>query len=131
MRCWKWDHDARTGQSLWGEIDQAIRVHDKLVLVASEASLTSPAVNREIERAIRLEDQHEKDKQVGKYSGDVNVLFPVRLDDYIFEGWKHERKVDVTTKFIANARGWDTDPAVYKQVFEKLLRDLKPLPPVS
>ncbi len=30
IRCWKWDHDARTGRSLWGEIDQAIRLYDKL-----------------------------------------------------------------------------------------------------
>ena len=124
--CYKWDRDARTGQSMWREIDEAMRQHKKVVLIASKASLTSPAVSREIERAILLEDQHEKDKQAGKYQGDVNVLFPVRLDDYIFEDWKHERKVDVTKKVIADARGWDTDPAVYQQVFDKLLRDLKP-----
>ena len=24
IRCWKWDHDARTGKGLWDENDQAI-----------------------------------------------------------------------------------------------------------
>lgn len=48
-----------------------------------------------IERAIRQEDDREKRKQAGEFSGDVNVLFPVRLDDFIFNGGEHERKVDV------------------------------------
>ncbi len=125
IRCWKWDHDARTGKSLWGEIDQAIRVHDKLVLIASESSLTSPPVNREIERAIRQEDERTVLKQQDKFDGDIDVLFPVRLDDFIFKGWEHERKVDVTKKMIADASGWHTDPAIYARVRDRLIRDLK------
>jgi uncharacterized protein YjbI with pentapeptide repeats len=125
IRCWKWDHDARTGHSLWKEIDQAIRIHDKLVLIASESSLNSPTVNREIERAIRLEDEREEKTRRGEFSGDPNVLFPVRLDDYIFKGWEHERKVDVTKKVVADARGWDANRDVYTSVRDRLIRDLK------
>jgi hypothetical protein len=120
IRCWKWDHDARIGRPLWGEIDRAIRLHDKLVLIASKSSLESPAVNREIERAIRQEDERAK-----KEGADADVLFPVRLDDYIFEKWEHERKVDVTKKVIADARGWDTDAKVYAKVRDGLIRGLK------
>jgi len=125
IRCWKWDHDARTGKTLWGEIDQAIRINDKLVFIASEASLKSPAVNREIERSIQQEDERESRKAGGKYDGDVNVLFPVRLDDYLFDGWEHERKADVVKKVVADARGWDSDPDVYAKVRDRLIRDLK------
>lgn len=57
INCWKWDHDARAGRNLWAEIDDAIRKHERVVLVASRNSLISPAINREIERAIRLEDE--------------------------------------------------------------------------
>ncbi|WP_231749916.1 toll/interleukin-1 receptor domain-containing protein [Tautonia plasticadhaerens] len=124
IRCWKWDHDARTGRSLWGEIDQAIRVHDKLVLIASQSSLKSPAVNREIERAIIQEDEKARAKR-GRRKIDADVLFPVTLDDFIFKKWQHERRVDVTKKVIADARGWDLDAAIYAKVREKLLRDLK------
>jgi hypothetical protein len=53
------------------------------------------------------------------------VLFPVRLDDFVFTGWEHERKADVVAKVIADARKWDTDPAVYPRVRDRLLRDLK------
>ena len=35
-------------------------------------------------------------------------LFPDRVDDYIFDGWEHERMVDVTQEVIADARGWDS-----------------------
>ena len=125
IRCWKWDHDARTGRSLWGEIDNAIRVYDKLVLIASESSLKSPAVNREIERALVQEDERLRRKLAGDTNADCDVLFPVRLDDFIFKGWDHERKADVTKKVIADARGWANDPAVYGRVLEKLLHDLK------
>ena len=125
IRCWKWDHDARTGRSLWGEIDAAIRDYDKLVLIASESSLKSPAVNRDIERALVQEDKRLKRKRAGDSNVDCDVLFPVRLDDFIFKGWDHERKVDVTKKVIADARGWANDPAVYRGVLERLLRDLK------
>jgi len=125
IRCWKWDHDARTGRSIWGEIDQAIRVHDKVVLIASESSLKSPAVNREIERAIQEEDRRMKDKHAGKFDGDIDVLFPVRVDDYVLDEWQHERKADVVKKVIADARHWDKDEKVYRKVRDKLIKDLK------
>jgi hypothetical protein len=52
-------------------------------------------------------------------------LFPVTLDAYIFTKWKHERKVDVTKKVIADAKGWDSDAGIYAKVRDKLIRDLK------
>ncbi len=126
IRCWKWDQDARTGRNLWGEIDQAIRVYDKLVLIASATSLQSPGVNREIERAIVREDDLLRKKQAGQYDGDVDVLFPVRVDDFIFEGWEHERKTDMTRKVVADASGWENDDDKYRNVRDRLLRDLRP-----
>ncbi|MCP4686169.1 MAG: toll/interleukin-1 receptor domain-containing protein [bacterium] len=125
IRCWKWDKDAKTGKSLWGEIDHAVRDFNKLVLVASESSLKSPYVHDEIERAIQKERQLQQRKSNGELIAETDVLFPVRLDDYIFEKWEHERKVDVNKKVIADARGWDTDTAKYNKVRDKLIKDLK------
>ncbi len=125
VRCWKWDHDARTGRELWSEISDAIRKHDKLVLLASQSSLKSPAVNREIERAIREEDdRRQKATELGT-TAPIDVLFPIRLDEFIFKGWEHPRKVDVTAKVIADASGWVDDEDKYKNLFVKLLRDLE------
>jgi hypothetical protein len=125
IRCWKWDHDARTGRTIWGEIDYAIRVHDRLVLIASESSMKSPYVEREVERALQQEDERKRLVQRGEFKGDTNVLFPVRLDDFVLEGWQHERKADVVSRVIADARGWDSDPQVYAKVRDRLIEDLK------
>ena len=123
VRCWKWDHDARTGRSLMGEITDAIRLHEKVVLIASESSLKSPAVNREIERACQQEDELTKKKNDGE-DVDPDVLFPVRIDDYVFEHWEHERKPDVVKKVIADATDWK-DPKKYAVLRDKLIADLK------
>ncbi|MEW5922436.1 MAG: toll/interleukin-1 receptor domain-containing protein [Candidatus Zixiibacteriota bacterium] len=125
IRCWKWDKDARTGKSIWGEIDHAIRQFNKLVLIASESSLKSPYVADEIERAIQKERELIGRKNKGEYDGETDVLFPVRIDDYIFEKWEHERKADVVKKVIADARGWENDNAKYRNVRDKLIADLK------
>ncbi len=74
VRCWKFDENAKWGEPVWGEIDTAIRHYDKLVVICSQHSLQSPPVIREIERALQKEDREHR-----------NVLFPVRIDDYLFD----------------------------------------------
>lgn len=50
-------------------------------------SLQSPAVLREIERALQREDTEGRD-----------ILLPVRIDDYVLNEWDHPRKADVISK---------------------------------
>ena len=79
-----------------GEIDTAIRHYDKLVVICSENSLQSPPVIREIERALQKEDREHK-----------NVLFPIRIDNYLFEAWDHPRKADYVaaeSRFLTNVK---------------------------
>jgi hypothetical protein len=125
IRCWKWDHDARTGTPLWGQIGLAIQQHDKLVLIASQSSLTSDAVNQEIQRALVEEDRRTRDKARGEFAGDVNVLFPVTVDDFIFEQWDSDSKQRVTDKVIANAAGWKSHPEAYANIRDRLIRHLE------
>jgi hypothetical protein len=33
------------------------------------------------------------------------VLFPVRIDDYLFEKWDHPRKADVVSKVVGSSTG--------------------------
>lgn len=124
IRCWKWDHDARTGRSIWSQITDAIRLYEKTVLIASESSLRSPYVNDEIERAIQKERELQRKRNEGDKTIDPDVLFPVRLDDYILDSWEHERKPDVVKKVIADAREWK-DPDKYATLRDKLIDDLK------
>ena len=99
-------------------VDEAVRVYDKLIVICSEASLQSPAVIREIERALQKEDGLQRD---GK---EPEVLFPLRLDDYLFDGWQHYRKPDVIQKRVGDFRSWKHNDA-YQIAFQQLLRDLK------
>jgi hypothetical protein len=119
VRCWRWKEDAKIGRTLMRSIDSAIRIYDKLIVICSKDSLESPAVIREIERALQKEDDLQRR---GK---EPEVLFPIRLDDYVFRGWEHFRKSDVLQKNVGDFHNW-VNPRSYKAAFERLLRDLKP-----
>jgi len=71
-------------------------------------------VQREIERALTREDKEGK-----------GILFPIRIDDYIFDHWEHERKADVLRKVVGDFSGWDKDAAKYEKAFEGLLKGLQ------
>jgi hypothetical protein len=109
VRCWKFDENAKWGEPVWGEIDTAIRHYDKLVVICSKDSLGSPPVIREIERALQKEDREHR-----------NVLFPIRIDDYLFDEWDHPRKADVVSKVIGDFRGVN-DVAAYSKAFPRFL----------
>jgi hypothetical protein len=123
LRCYKWDHDARTGQPLWDEIDSAIRMYDRLIVILSENSLKSPAVQREIERAIQCQDRLNLREHNLNTSECTSVLFPVRLDDHVF-AWDHYRQADLVSHVIADARGWRESEEKYQAVLEGILKDL-------
>jgi hypothetical protein len=118
VRCWRWKEDAKWGKTLMRSIDEAVRIYDKLIVVCSEQSLNAPAVIREIERALQKEDE------LTRQGKEAEVLFPLRLDDYIFSGWQHHRKADVVAKNVGDFRNWG-NPDAYQQAFNRLLRDLK------
>jgi TIR domain/Pentapeptide repeats (8 copies) len=111
---WYFPEDATWGETVWGEIDRSIKRYDKLVVICSEHSLQSPKVLREIECALQREDNEGK-----------NVLFPVRLDNYLFEQWEHERKADVVSKVVGDFRGWNSNADKYQAAFQKFLKALK------
>lgn len=69
-----WFHRVWRRRPVWGEIDRSIRIYDKLIAICSERSLQSGPVVREIKRALDQEDKTGR-----------NVLFPIRIDDYIFK----------------------------------------------
>ena len=114
VRVWRFPENATWGESMWSEIDHGIRIYDKVVLVCSENSLQSVPVLREMERALQREEREK-----------MNILFPIRIDDYVFETWKHPRKVDVLAKIIGDFRGWDDDGVKYRESFERLLEALQ------
>ena len=97
------------------EVDRAVRVYDKLVVICSDAALKAEPVIREIERALQREGREKKE-----------VLFPITIDDAVFS-WDHELQADVVRKNIGDFRNWRNVDS-YKKSLHRLIRDLRPSP---
>jgi uncharacterized protein YjbI with pentapeptide repeats len=113
VRCWFAPEDLPVGAKIRPGIDEAIRLHDKLLLILSEHSVASPWVEHEVETALR------KERETGRL-----VLFPVKVDDAVHDvqdGWANA----VMLRNIGDFRGWQ-NPDLYQVAFDRILRDLRP-----
>lgn len=106
--------------ALW-QIDEAIRVYDRPLLILSEHSMASEWVKTEIANARQREVTEKR-----------RMLFPISLVPY--ERIKHWEAFDADTGkdsareireyFIPDFSNWK-DHDSYQQAFQRLLRDLK------
>jgi hypothetical protein len=113
VRCWFAPEDLRMGDPFRIRIDEAIRGHDKLLLILSERSIASAWVEDEVESAIELENREKK-----------LVLFPIRLDNAVMDtsiAWAAKLR---RTRHIGDFSRWH-ERGAYSKAFERLLRDLK------
>lgn len=113
VRCWFDREDMKIGDRIRPRIDEAIRVHDKFLLVLTENSIKSPWVEKEVETAF------EKERKQGR-----TVLFPIRLDDAVMgaeEAWAADIR---RTRHIGDFCGWKEHDK-YRVAFERLMLDLR------
>jgi hypothetical protein len=111
VRCWFAPHDLPIGGKILDEIDAAIRVRDKLLLILSAHSIKSDWVEDEVTKAFAEE---RKRKQI--------VLFPIRLDDAVMdtnEAWAAKLRA----RSIGDFRNWKHH-TFYQKSFERVIRDL-------
>jgi hypothetical protein len=121
VRCWFAPHDARSGQKLHEQIERAIHVQDRLLLVLSESSMASSWVKTEIASARAKEREQDR-----------NVLFPIRLIPFEeIQKWKlfdadagTDTGREVREYLIPDFSTW-RDPEKYRGAFDKLVRDLR------
>jgi uncharacterized protein YjbI with pentapeptide repeats len=113
IRCWLATEDLKIGDKFRTRINDAIRVHDKLLLVLSETSINSAWVEAEVEAAF------EKERKTGNV-----VLFPVRLDDAIMDTDKAWAEHIRQTRHIGDFRKWK-DHDEYQKALARLIRDLQ------
>jgi uncharacterized protein YjbI with pentapeptide repeats len=114
VRVWFAPHDLPIGAKIRPAIDESIRLHDKLLLVLSETSVSSQWVEQEVETALAREREQE-----GRA-----VLFPIRIDDIVIEskaGWPALLK---NTRNVGDFTHWKEHDS-YQKALAKLLRDLK------
>jgi len=121
LRVWFAPEDIKGGRKLHEQIEQAIRVYDKLLLVLSETSMKSEWVATEIYHA-RQREIKEKRK----------VLFPITLVPFeTIKAWKcfdadtgKEMAREIREYFIPDFADWK-DHDCFEAGFKRLLEDLK------
>lgn len=111
VRCWFAPHDMLIGARILDEIDAAIRLRDKVLLILSEHSIKSDWVEDEVTMAF---EEERTRKQI--------VLFPIRLDDAVMdtnEPWAAKLRA----RHIGDFRRWKEHDE-YQKSFARVLRDL-------
>lgn len=121
VRCWFAPHNIQGGKKIYEQIDHAIRLHDKLLLVLSDHSMNSDWVKTEVYNARQQEEAENRRK-----------LFPLSLVTYeAVRQWRafdadigKDMAREVREYFIPDFTHWK-DHDAYQTAFERLLRDLK------
>jgi uncharacterized protein YjbI with pentapeptide repeats len=117
VRCWYAPHDMKGGKKIHDQIGEAIRTHEKLLLILSESSINSDWVKQEIIKAKKHEDTEGK-----------RVLFPIgliefsKIQDWEFPDSKgRDLAEDIRLYYIPSFIGWEKDNGAYATEFGKLL----------
>lgn len=121
LRVWFAPEDMKGGEKTHVQIDEAIRIHDKLLLVLSEHSMSSNWVKTEIRKAHNAEIREKRQK-----------LFPIRLVDFetikkweCFDSDNGEDLAALVREYhIPDFSRWK-DHDSFERGFAKLLKDLK------
>jgi hypothetical protein len=99
------------GGKILDEIDSAIRLRDKVLVILSDHSIESDWIEDEVTRAF------EEERKRGQM-----VLFPIRPDDAVMEtneAWAAKLRA----RHIGDFRRWKEHDE-YQRSFERVLRDL-------
>ena len=121
VRCWFAPHDVQGGRKLHEQIDEAIRLHDKLLLILSRHSMESEWVKTEIAKARKREVRDQR-----------RVLFPIRLAPFeTLRDWEcfdadtgKDSAREIREYFIPDFSNWKSHDS-YQQAFQRLISDLK------
>ena len=121
VRCWFAPHDIRGGRKIHEQLDDAIRLHDKLLLILSEHSMASDWVGTEVANAREREAREKR-----------QMLYPLSIAPFEeVKKWKlfdadrgKDSAREIREYFIPDFSNWK-DHDSYQNAFTKLVADLK------
>ena len=113
--------DMKGGDYFFEQIERAIQLHDRLLLVLSEDSIQSKWVEREIRKTRKIERAEKRRK-----------LFPITLTDYAtLKKWEcldsdtgEDLAEEVRKYHIPDFSNWK-NPAAFARAFARLEKDLR------
>src|SRR5262249_36225505 len=116
VRCWFAPHDVKGGRKLHEQIDLAILVHDRTLLILSPESINSSWVKTEIAKARKREIAEKR-----------QVLFPIRLVNFeVLRQWEcfdadagTDSAKEIREYFIPDFSNWK-DHNSYLEAFKRL-----------
>jgi uncharacterized protein YjbI with pentapeptide repeats len=122
VRCWFAPHDIQGGRKIHEQIDEAIRLNDRLLLILSDHSMNSEWVKTEI--------AHARQKELNEHR---QVLFPISVVPFErIKAWKNfdadtgkDSAREIREYFIPDFTNWKTDHDAYTKAIERLLKDLR------
>lgn len=114
VRCWFAPEDLKIGDRFRQRIDDAIRLHDKLLIVLSENSVRSAWVREEVEACLERENRENR-----------LVLFPIRLDNAVMETTEAWAASIRRQRHMGDFHAWK-DHDAYQNGLQRLMRNLKP-----
>jgi len=107
------------GDKLHRLMRRGVNEHDRVILVCSKRSLDRKGVLNEIEEVLARE---------ARDGGASSYLIPIRLDDYVFDGWNPPNPdvaQTVKDRVVADFTGTDTNQTKFKAQLLRLLGALK------
>ena len=122
VRCWFAPHDIQGGKKIHEQIDEAIRVYDRLLLILSAHSMNSEWVKTEIAKARKRERLENR-----------RMLFPIRLVDFAtLRDWEcfdgdtgKDSAREIREYFIPDFSEWKTNHDHYETALKSVLKDLQ------
>ena len=114
VRCWFAPEDMKIGDRIRDTIDQQIRLQERVLVVLSVASITSPWVENEVEAALEEEERRPERP---------TVLVPITIDHAVEETNRAWARTIKRTRQIGDFTQWD-NADVYQKALARLLWDL-------
>jgi uncharacterized protein YjbI with pentapeptide repeats len=119
VRTFFYPEHAEPGEKHDPMMRKGVNEHDRVIVICSKDSLDRKGVLNEIVETLAREAR----------DGGEAYLIPVRIDDYIYSGWKPAR-ADIAPalrddRVVADFTGAMTDQAKFDAAFSKVLRALR------
>ena len=113
IRCWYAPEEMKMGDAIRQQVDQLIRIQDKLLVVLSKFSVESAWIQNEVAAALKEERNRKR-----------AVLFPLRLDNGCMDTEKDWLVNLQKRRQFYDFSAWENWEAYYTQ-FNRLLGDLR------